>query len=413
MTLVVVLVFAATYLLVATRRLAWLPIGRVGGALLGAAVMVGIGALTPAQSFAAIDHDTILLLFAMMLLIAYLERGGLFERIALGALLLARTPVQLLVLVSLLAAGLSAVFVNDAVCLLLTPVVIRVAVRAELPLTPYLLAICTSANLGSAATLVGNPQNMIIGSLSGLGFAEFMLFAGPPALVGVAINTVLLWLYYRRRLPTGPLAPARPTTSPTPPTPLDPLVVPVTLLVVVGFLAGAHLGYAALAGALVFVVRDREPPEVALARVDWGLLVFFCGLFIVVQALANTGLVDLAWTQAAPPQLDTPARLAGFTGLVAAGSNLVSNVPMVLLAGPQVGQFADPTLAWVALGVATTVAGNLTLLGSVANLIVAEQARHHHELGFFEYLRFGLVSTLVILPVTVAILWFEMRLRGS
>lgn len=407
---VVVLVFAATYVLVATRRLAWLPIGRVGGALLGAAVMVAIGALTPAQSFAAIDHDTILLLFAMMLLIAYLERGGLFERIALGALLLARTPVQLLVLVSLLAAGLSAVFVNDAVCLLLTPVVIRVAARAGLPLAPYLLAICTSANLGSAATLVGNPQNMIIGSLSGLGFTTFMRLAGPPALVGVAINTGLLWLYYRRRLPAGPLtAPAEPAT---PATPLDPLVVPVTLLVVAGFLAGAHLGYAALVGALVFVVRDREPPEAALARVDWGLLVFFCGLFIVVQALAGTGLVDLVWSGAAPPQLDTPLQLAGFSGLVAAGSNLVSNVPMVLLAGPQIGQFADPTLAWVALGVATTVAGNLTLLGSVANLIVAEQARRHHELGFFEYLRFGAVSTLVILPVSVAILWLEMRLFG-
>jgi Na+/H+ antiporter NhaD/arsenite permease-like protein len=405
---VVVLVFAATYLLVATRRLAWLPIGRVGGALLGAAVMVVIGALTPAQSFAAIDHDTILLLFAMMLLIAYLERGGLFERIALGALLLARTPVQLLVLVSVLSAVLSAVFVNDAVCLLLTPVVIRVAARAGLPLAPYLLAICSSANLGSAATLVGNPQNMIIGSLSGLGFGEFLRLAGPPALVGVVINTVLLWLYYRRRLPAGPL----PKSEPVAMMPLDPLVVPVALLVLVGFLAGAHLGYAALAGALVFVVRDREPPEATLARVDWGLLVFFCGLFIVVQALAGTGLVDLVWAEAAPPQLDTPVRLAGFAGLVAAGSNVVSNVPMVLLAGPQIGQFADPTLAWVALGVATTVAGNLTLLGSVANLIVAEQARRHHELGFSEYLRFGAVSTLVILPVTVAILWLEMQWFG-
>ena len=200
---------------------------------------MAIGELTPAQSFAAIDHDTILLLFAMMLLIAYLERGGLFERIALGVLLLARTPVQLLVLVSLLSAGLSAVFVNDAVCLLLTPVVI-----------------------------------------------------------GVAINTVLLWLYFRRWLPKGPILSMAEALA----MPLDPLVVPVALLVVAGFLAGGHLGYVALAGALVFVVRDREPPEAALARVDWGLLVFFCGLFIVVAGLAGTGLVDLVWAQAAPVQ---------------------------------------------------------------------------------------------------------------
>jgi len=410
----VVLVFVATYLLVATRRLAWLPIGRVGGALLGAAVMVAIGALTPAESFAAIDHDTILLLFAMMLLIGYLERGGLFERIALGALLLARTPGQLLVLVALLSAGLSAVFVNDAVCLLLTPVVLRVCLRVGLPLAPYLLAICTSANLGSAATLVGNPQNMIIGSLGGLGFVEFLRLSGTPALVGVAINTGLLWLYYRRRLAVGPLVGVTGPQAPAPTVPrLDPLVVPVVLLVLTGFLAGVHLGYAALAGALVFMVRDREAPEAALARVDWGLLVFFCGLFVVVQALARTGLVDLAWSYAAPPELDTLPRLAAFTGLVAAGSNVVSNVPMVLLAGPQVQHFADPTLAWVALGLATTVAGNLTLLGSVANLIVAEQARRHHELGFFEYLRFGAVSTLVVLPVTIVILWLELRLRGG
>ncbi len=137
------------------------------------------------------------------------------------------------------------------------------------------------------------------------------------------------------------------------------------------------VGIGALTPAQSFAAIDHDTILLLFAmmlliayggRPGAGLLVFFCGLFIVVPALANTGLVDLAWAQAASPQLDTPARLAGFTGLVAAGSNLVSNVPMVLLAGPQVGQFADPTLAWVALGLATTVAGNLTLLGSVANL---------------------------------------------
>jgi Na+/H+ antiporter NhaD/arsenite permease-like protein len=400
-----VTVFVATYLLVATRRLAILPVGRVAGALLGAAAMVAVGALTPAQSFAAIDHDTILLLFGMMLLIDYAGHGGLFARVIAGALTLARTPGQLLVLVSLLSAGLSAFLVNDAVCLLLTPIVVSLGVRSGLPLAPYLLAICTSANIGSAATLVGNPQNMIIGNLSGLGFAEFMALAGPPALVGLAINTGLLWLYYRRRLPPGPLPPAPAIAEP-----LDPWVLPVLALVGAGFLAGLHLGYTALAGALVFVVRDRRAPDAALARLDWGLLVFFCGLFIVVQGLANTGLVASAWTAAAPAQLASPGELAAFTGLLAVGSNLVSNVPMVLLAGPEVGAYTDPRLAWVGMALATTVAGNFTLLGSVANLIVAEQAAPQHELGFFEYLRFGVVSTLVVLPVVIAVLWCELRL---
>ncbi|MBK9753630.1 MAG: anion transporter [Nannocystis sp.] len=400
----VVTVFLATYLLVATRRLTWLPVGRVAGALLGAAVMVAIGGLTPAQSFAAIDHDTILLLFGMMLLIVYLERGGLFARVVAGALTLARTPGQLLVLVSLLSGILSAFLVNDAVCLLLTPIVVALGVRAGLPLAPYLLAICTSANIGSAATLVGNPQNMIIGNLSGLGFGEFMALAGPPALVGLAINTGLLWLYYRRRLPAGslPAAPDRVLA-------IDPLVLPVLALVTIGFLAGLHLGYTALAGALVFVVRDRRAPEAALAKVDWGLLVFFCGLFIVVQALANTGLPARVWAGAAPSQLGSPGELAAFTGLLALGSNVVSNVPMVLLAGPEIAAYADPRMAWVLLALVTTVAGNFTLLGSVANLIVAEQAAPQHELGFFEYLRFGVVSTLLVLPAVVAVLWCELR----
>jgi len=404
MNAAVVTVFLVTYLLVAARRVAWLPVGRVAGALLGAAVMVAIGALTPAQSFAAIDHDTILLLFGMMLLIVYLERGGLFARVVAGALTLARTPGQLLVLVSLLSGVLSAFLVNDAVCLLLTPIVVALGLRAGLPLAPYLLAICTSANIGSAATLVGNPQNMIIGKLSGLGFGEFLALAGPPALVGLAINTGLLWLYYRRRLPAGSL-PAAPGGAQA----IDPLVLPVLALVAIGFLAGLHLGYTALAGALVFVVRDRRAPDAALAKVDWGLLVFFCGLFIVVEALAGTGLPARLWSAAAPSQLASPGELAGFTGLLALGSNVVSNVPTVLLAGPEIAAYADPRMAWVLLALVTTVAGNFTLLGSVANLIVAEQAAPQHELGFFEYLRFGVVSTALVLPAVVAVLWCELR----
>lgn len=405
MHVAVVTVFLATYLLVATRRVAALPVGRVAGALLGAVMMVAVGALTPAQSFAAIDHDTILLLFGMMLLMVYAERGGLFARIVAGALTVARGAGQLLVLVALLSALLSAFLVNDAVCLLLTPIVVALCGRAGLPLAPYLLAICTSANIGSAATLVGNPQNMIVGNLSGIGFGEFMALAGPPALVGLAINTGLLWLYYRRRLPAGPLAP-----GPVVARAHDPWVLPVLALVALGFLAGLHLGYTALAGALVFVVRDRRAPDTALAQVDWGLLAFFCGLFIVVRGLANTGIVGLLWASAAPSQLGSPGELAAFTGLLAVGSNLVSNVPMVLLAGPELAAYADPRMAWVALALATTVAGNFTLLGSVANLIVAEQAAPQHELGFFEYLRFGVVSTLLVLPAVIAVLWCELRL---
>ncbi len=402
MTAIAVAIFALTYALIASRRLALLPIGRPSGALLGAVLMVATGVLTPEESFAAVDADTLVLLFGMMLLTAYLSQCGLLDRLALGALAACPTPRRLMVLVSLLAAVLSALLVNDTVCLFMTPVVVRVATRAGLPVVPYLVALATSANLGSAATLVGNPQNMIIGSLSGLSFTEFLARAAPPTAAALVVNLGLLHLYYARRLPAR-MPPAAPP-PPAPPTRHARLGALVLTGVAVAFLAGLHLGYVALAGALVMLVADRRDPREAFARVDWPLLVFFAGLFVVVGGLVKTGLVAATWAAAEPFVMPTDAAgLAGLTGLLVAGSNVVSNVPMTLLAGPWLATLDAGATGWVLLGFVTTVAGNLTLLGSVANIIVAEQAAPEAELGYWEYLRFGAVSTVATLAVGVPI----------
>ncbi|MDC0666774.1 SLC13 family permease [Nannocystis radixulma] len=398
MTAVVVAIFGLTYVLIAARRLRLLPIGRPAGALLGAFLMVACGALSPAASYAAIDGDTILLLFAMMALVAYVERAGFFEWAAARAIARARTPVGLLVAVAVLAGAMSALFVNDAVCVFLTPLVVVACQKARLPLGPYLIATATSANLGSAATLVGNPQNMIVGGLSGLSFATFSALAAPAAALALALNIGLLLLYYRRDLGTAPLAPVAPAA-------VDrgrlARVVVVVLGVVVAFFAGAHLGYSALGGVVALVLSEREDPHAIFARVDWTLLVFFASLFVVVAGLETTGLVDAAWAALGPRLAhDSALGVSTLSALYLVGSNLVSNVPMVLLAAPHVGVDGS-TFAWVLLGFVTTVAGNLTLIGSVANIIVAEKAAGAHELGFFEYLRFGLVSTLVVLAVCV------------
>lgn len=401
MTAVVVGIFALTYVLIAARRLRALPIGRPAGALLGAFLMVAVGALTPAQSYAAIDGDTILLLFAMMALVAQVERARFFEWAAARAIASARTPTGLLIAVAGLSGLMSALFVNDAVCVFLTPLVVMACQKARLPLGPYLIATATSANLGSAATLVGNPQNMIIGGLSGLSFATFSALAAPVAALALAVNIGLLLLYYRRDLGQRRL-------DPPPLVAFDrPRLVRVLLVVagvVVAFFAGAHLGYSALGGLVALVLLEREDPHEIFARVDWTLLVFFAALFVVVSGLATTGLTGAAWT-ALGPYLghDSAAGLTALGGLYLVGSNLVSNVPMVLLAAPGVAADGTP-FAWVLLGFITTVAGNLTLIGSVANIIVAEKAAGAHELGFFEYLRFGLVSTVVILLVCVPVL---------
>lgn len=411
MTTLVVIIFALTYLLIAFRRLRILPIGRPAGALLGATLMVVTGAMTPEASYHAIDGDTIVLLLGMMLITAELEQTGFFPWASARVLRVAKTPHALLSAVALVSALGSAFLVNDTVCLFLTPIVVATCVGAKLPLGPYLIVLATSANLGSALTLVGNPQNMLIGSMSGLGFAAFMLAALPAVAVTFGLHLALAHRFYRKALADSPTAAH---TSGDAPSSLEApsvdtrrvrLVLAVLLAVVVAFFFGAHLGYAAMSGAVaLMILRFRDPHE-TFRRVDWTLLLFFCGLFIVTAALRETGLVASAWEAAAPSmRLDSAGGLTAFTALMTLGSNLVSNVPMVVLTGPYLETLGDPALGWVLMGFITTVAGNLTLVGSVANIIVAEGAREHHTLGFMEYLRFGALSTLVTLAVGVPLI---------
>jgi Na+/H+ antiporter NhaD/arsenite permease-like protein len=402
-------IFAATYVLVAVRHFRPLPVGRPAGAMLGATAMVAMGVLTPADAYVAIDHDTILLLFGMMLLTAWITDDNALDGLVRAVVRRAGTPWRLLVAVSLLAAFLSAFLVNDTVCVFLTPVVVAVCQRAGLPLGPFLIALATSANIGSACTLVGNPQNMIIGSRSGIPFAEFLLRSLPATVAAMGAELALLRLFYRRHLPARlDLA-----AFDTPSAGRFPLAGWVGIGVVAGFLAGLHMGFTALAGVAVLLVIHRRDPAGVFARLDWTLLVFFASLFIVVGGLQHTGLVDIA-IGAARPWLDlgTVRGQAAFTALFVAGSNLVSNVPMVMLAGPWVDRLGDPDLAWVELAFVTTVAGNLTLLGSMANLIVAERSRDAYDLGFFEYLRFGVATTLASLAVGVPLIVLTARLLG-
>ena len=414
MTGLVVVIFVLTYLLIAFRRLRILPIGRPAGALLGATLMVVVGAMTPEESYRAIDGDTIVLLLGMMLITAELDQTGFFLWASSRVLRLARTPGSLMTVVAVSAALGSAFLVNDTICLFMTPIVVATCLKARLPLGPYLIVLATSANLGSALTLVGNPQNMLIGSMSGLSFSAFLVAMLPAVVVGFGAHLLLARFFYRRVIHAGGAtiaersreAPALPAGSDGPDASVDrrqlAVVAFVMAGVVVAFFCGAHLGYAALAGASALMVMRFRNPDETFRRVDWTLLLFFVGLFIVTAALRETGLVEAAWDAAAPAmRLDSASGLAVFTGVMTLGSNLVSNVPMVVLSGPFLGELGDPALGWVLLGFVTTIAGNLTLVGSVANIIVAEGARDHYTLGFFEYLRFGAVSTTIVLAIGV------------
>lgn len=407
----VLAIFVLTYLLITARRLRWIPIGRPAGALFGAVLMLAVGAVTPSESYAAIDHATILLLFGMMLITAHLDRAGFFAWA--GARLLRGSngsPRALLFGLSFLAGTLSAFLVNDTVCLFVTPIVVAACRRANLPLGPFLIALATSSNVGSVATPVGNPQNMIIGSASGLSFARFMALAGPVTLLGLALNLLLLWAWYGRRLPARVEH-----LEEAPAIDLRRLrwVGAVCVGVVTGMFLGWDKGWTAVGGGVVLLIALRDEPEEIFARVDWTLLVFFCALFVVVEGLVRTGLVAEAFARLAPRMhLSSPEGTAAYTAGAVVGSNLVSNVPLVALMRPYMERFGDPTLAWILLAFASTVAGNLTLIGSVANIIVAERAKEQYTLGFLEYLKFGVPSTLLVLAAGTPFLCWWVALVG-
>jgi Na+/H+ antiporter NhaD/arsenite permease-like protein len=397
-------IFAATYLLISGRRLKVLPLNRPAAALLGSVLMVATGVLTPAQAYRAVDYDTIVLLLGMSLISAYLFLAGFFDWTADWVLRKARTPRRLLLFLILTSGVLSGLLVNDTVCLMLTPLVVTVVGRGRLPLMPYLLALAMSANLGSVATLVGNPQNMIIGHMSGLHFLSFSGSLLPAAAAGLGIECVILDRGFRTVLAAARIQPV-----PAGLRPVDRRLLWVTGISVVlmfgGFLAGWSLPWTALsAAALVMVLARRDTHEV-LKLVDWHLLLFFAGLFVVVEGLNSTGLPAQIFERMHGLFGATPAGQAwNLSWFSVAGSNLFSNVPFVLVAGKWIPGFTSPELMWKVMALATTFAGNLTILGSVANMIVVESARGQVEVGFWDYAKYGIPVTILTTVVGVALL---------
>lgn len=397
-------IFSLTYVLISGRRLKILPLNRPAAALLGAVLMVGVGVMSPEQAYRAVDYNTLVLLLGMMLISSYLWLAGFFDWAADWILRRAPNPQRLLLYVILTSGTLSALLVNDTICLMLTPLVVAVMVRGKLPLTPYLLALAMSANLGSVATLVGNPQNMIIGTMSKIPFFRFSLAMVPVAVVGLAIQYGILRFGFRKLLKHAKVHP--PEAAPRS---LDRklfiLTASVLCLVFIGFLAGLNLPWTAMAGgALIMVLARRDTHEV-LKLVDWHLLVFFAALFIVVEGLNLTGLPDQAHARVqglfGSSAVSQAWNLAWFSAL---GSNIFSNVPFVLIAGKWVPGFLNPELMWKVMALATTLAGNLTILGSVANMIVVESARGHAEVGFWDYARYGVPITVATIAAGMAIL---------
>jgi Na+/H+ antiporter NhaD/arsenite permease-like protein len=393
--------FVGTYLGIALGRLPGFRVDRTGVTIIGAAVMVVAGGLPWSDAVAAVDANTLVLLFGMMIVAAYLRLSGFFHLATHWAVRRARTPRQLLAVVIAAAGLLSALFVNDVICLVLTPVIVEATRQLRLPPAPYLLALATAANVGSVATLTGNPQNMLIGSFSGLSYRRFLAHEAPVAAVGLVCVFLVVGLTYRRQL-VGSLHGAAHDPHFVVHYALMAKTVAAVAVMLVAFLAGVPIALVAVGGAAASLLTRRVNPEKVYGEIDWNLLVLFTGLFVVVAGVEHAGLSAELFRAAHALALYRPAVL---TLVAAVLSNLVSNVPAVLLFKPLVATFGEPARAWLLLAMASTLAGNLTILGSVANLIVLEQARAARvDLGFAEYARVGVPLTLLTLLVGWAVL---------
>ena len=386
--------------------LPFLQLDRTGIALLGAIALVAFGALSPEEAALSIHLPTLLLLFSFMVLSAQMRLGGFYTWVTLRIAALPVGPAALLAAAMVAVAALSAVFSNDVVCLAVAPVLADACLRRGIDPVPYLLGLACAANIGSAATLIGNPQNMLIGQVLDLPFAAYALEALVPVLVSLALAwAIIAWRLQEVPNMKTPLPERREDAYAT----FDPwqtakgLAVAAALVIVFLFTSWPR-EVAALTGAGLLLMSRRLHSNKMLGLVDWELLVLFIGLFVVNHAFERTGLAAgaLAALADAGAPLAAPLPLFAATFLL---SNVVSNVPAVMLLLPAATEpFSGPMLALV-----STLAGNLLIVGSIANIIVVDAARRRGvEIDWRRHALTGVPVTLASLAVAAA--WFAMRI---
>jgi Na+/H+ antiporter NhaD/arsenite permease-like protein len=399
---ITVAVFAFVYLGMLLGGIPGLALDRTGVALLGALALVATEAVTPAEAFRAIDVPTLALLFGFMVVSAQLRLGGFYTWVTRRIVDADLSPAILLAWIVAVAGVLSAVLANDIVCLAMAPLVAEGCSRRGLDPVPFLLGLACAANVGSAATLVGNPQNMLIGQVLRLSFSGYLLDAAAPAALGLVVVWWLVQRSTRRRwlqvTPVPPVGAPRVDRWQS----IKGLIVLGALLFAFAFLPVPR-EVLALGAAAVLLTSRRMASRELLGLVDWHVLVLFVGLFVVNHAVLATGLLPhaAATLRAAGFDLAAPRILFPTTVIL---SNLVSNVPAVMLLLPQ----ATAPHAGALLALASTLAGNLLIVGSIANMIVIERAA---ALGVVidwrRHARVGLPVTLATLLIAAA--WLALR----
>lgn len=387
------IVIALTYIGLGLGYIPGLRMNRASIALVGASMLMALGVLDLKEAWGAIDYKTLIFLFSMMVVATNLNYSGFFQLVLNQVMHYVRNPFGLLIVLIFSSAILSAFFLNDTIALILTPLTLGLTQTLNLNPIPYLLALAGATNIGSVATLSGNPQNILIGSYSHISYLNFASSLTPIALVSLLIEIALLWWLYPDVRSIKSIFRDTPVRNHV----FRPLLIK-SLLITAGLLAAFLIGIepaqaTLIAAGLLFITRRIKPQRI-LNKVDWDLLVMFSGLFIVTAAVQKLGILNVFSNY-----IHTSLSILAVTALL---SNLVSNVPAVLLLENLIPH--PDTKTWLLLAAGSTLAGNLTLLGSVANLIVANRCtKLGFELSFWEHLRFGF--PLTVLTLILAYWW--------
>jgi Na+/H+ antiporter NhaD/arsenite permease-like protein len=383
---------------IAVGRVPRIKLNRASIAFIGASLLVLVGVQDVHGAWRLIDGDIIALLFGLMIVNTVLTYAKFFRLLTRLTVRKARNTLSLLSSLVFISGALSAFFLNDTIVLMLTPLVLNVCQAFKRDPVPYLLALAMSANIGSVAAMTGNPQNLIVGLRSGIGFLPFLTALAPVAMLGLLALIGLLVLFYPKEFLGVKLRPPELEGLELSPR-LLLRTAAITLLMLIAFVAGYPVPAAALLAAAAMLIFGRSPSDNVLAALDWNLLVLFSSLFIVVGSLETTGLSTLLFQGIQPLVSDSLIALSAFTLVL---SNVLSNVPAVLLLSPVIESLGSIKRDWLTVAMASTFAGNLTLIGSVANLIVVEIARKQGvHVSFLTYLRVGVLVTLITLIIGV------------
>jgi Na+/H+ antiporter NhaD/arsenite permease-like protein len=398
---VILAIFTATYAGIAIGHVPGLKLNRVGIAMLGAIAMMLFAGLTTNQVIACINWPTVLLLFGFFVISAQLRLSGFYDVIANAVAARLENPRRFLLMLMVVTGGLSAFLNHDIVCFVFTPIVASALLRQRINPVPFLIALAISSNIGAAATLIGNPQDMMIAEVAGLNFGHYMLWSAVPVLFAMGAAYGIIWLMSRHQLESKLPAEREEPLKPYPFNRPHTIKGVVILILVIGlFFSPLPKEIVALAAAGIHLASPKFRTNDLLALVDWPILVLFMGLFVVTGAFESTGYGDQAvqWLAHSGFVLGAPVNLALTTAVL---SNLINNSAAVMLLLKVVNP-AHAVTAYV-LALANSFGGSLIIVGSVANIIVVQQARDMGiDISFRDFARIGIPVTAVALAGLIA-----------